>query len=208
MIVKAGRRVVKSTEGTRRMPALQRRVLGQVVARQGVRKAGAEPTGAFTALAVRYMDGPDDYSSLWWPGVFTKSLNARLPTICWAHDWSKPIGHGVGWSDSTEGPYIDAQLDMHQDVPLARQAAAQIASGTLLDVSVGFSNARRRDPSAEELRRWPTAREVILEATLDELSIVLRGAVKGAQIVSHRSAGGRALDRALDLDELDLADVW
>lgn len=147
----------------------------------------AKKGGEFTALAVTY-GRVDDYGSVWLPGCFNEHLAVRLPQILFGHDWMEPIGRATGWRDTAEGLEITARLDVSEDVPKARQAAAQLASGTLSEVSVGFFNAKRREPTTAELKRWPGCREVILKADLDELSIVVRGAVPGAAVTTVRSA--------------------
>lgn len=150
-------------------------------------RAKGSPEGVFTARAVSY-NTLDSLGSVWAPGCFTASLNQHLPVIAWGHDWTAgPIGRATSWRDTAQGPEITARLDNHPDVPVARQAIAQIASGTLTDVSVGFSQTKRREPTKQELQRWPGADEVIISATLDELSIVLVGAVPGAELISMRS---------------------
>ena len=91
---------------------------------------------------------------------------------------------------------------METTIPRARQAYAQVKSGTLRDCSVGFSHAEKRTPTDDETRTYPGVREVIERATLDEVSLVLRGAVPGAEVVSVRQSAGRAGRRAGDsLDE-------
>lgn len=183
LIVQRGRVI----DGGRR-PRMVRSAVGELlevrtVARAVVRSRSVAKDGTFTCRAVRYEDQPDDYGSIWSRGVFTKSLNRHMPTVCWAHQWDKIIGRAQSWKDTTEGPVVSSRLDIHPDVPLARQAAVQLDSGTITDVSVGFSNTKRRDPTDAERRRWPGVREIILEADLDEISLVLRGAVAGAQVL-------------------------
>lgn len=151
-------------------------------------RAAAARRGIFTALAVRY-GVVDMYGSVWWPGCFDASLARRLPVILFGHEHGDPVGRATSWRATPEGPEVTAQLDMSPDVPRGRQAAAQLASGTLTDVSVGFRMAKRRMPTDDERSRWPGVTEVILQAELDELSIVAIGAVPGALVTSSRSAG-------------------
>lgn len=139
------------------------------------------------ARVIRYEDRPDSFGTIWARGVFTESLNRRLPVLAWAHDWAEPIGKGVSWRDGADGPYVTFRISDPDAVPRARQAIAQLAEGTLTDVSVGFFNAQRRDPTEAERKRWPGVREIIERAELDEVSIVLRGAVEGAEVVDQRS---------------------
>lgn len=130
----------------------------------------------------------DDYGSMWNPAAFDRSLSERMPTLCWSHDWSEPLGPPVGFRSTPDGPDIDFVFSDFDAVPQARRAHAQVLDGTIVDCSVGFSNARRRDPTTEERSRFPGVVEVIEEADLDEVSLVLRGAVPGAKVVSARGA--------------------
>lgn len=129
----------------------------------------------------------DDYGSVFTPDCFDRSLSERAPVLCWSHDWSDPIGHATGHTTGDAGPRVSFAFDDFDAVPQARRAHAQVASGTITDCSVGFSNTKRRDPTDDELQRWPGCREVIFDADLDEVSLVLRGAVPGAKVVAYRS---------------------
>lgn len=135
--------------------------------------------GTFEVLAVTY-GTTDDYGTRFVKGVFNDSLERRLPVIAWAHDWAEPIGRATGWRETDEGLFLDARLDTSADVPRGRQALEQMRSGTLTDVSVGFWRIADR-----------TADDGVTEITkgdLDEVSVVLRGAVPGAKVLAVRSA--------------------
>lgn len=156
-----------------------------------VRAVGEQ--GTVEVLAVAY-GVVDDYGSLWVPGVFTKSLAQRMPTFAWAHSWDEPIGRGIdSREDPAVGQYVTLRLDLDDDVPRARQAYKQMQSGTLDDVSVGFWPRDVREPTDDERRDYPGVREVIVEADLDEVSVVLRGAVPGAKVGSVRDARGQVV---------------
>lgn len=165
-----------------------------------------KPDGTLEVLAVAY-HVVDDYGSVWMPGVFTRSADERLPVIAWAHAWDEPIGRALGYRDAEEGPYFPARLDIGGHVRRADQAFQQMSPGpngeppTLTDVSVGFfvPEGGRRSPTAEELRRWPGAREIITEAVLDEISVVLRGAVPGASILAG-SVRSKRTGEMVDMD--------
>lgn len=144
----------------------------------------------------------DDYGSVWLATTFDRRMAERTaadpddtPALCWSHDWADPIGHGIGYTRDAGGPFIEFELDDFDAVPRARQADAQVRSKTIRDCSVGFFDAKRRAPSPDELVRWPGAVEVIEEADLDEVSLVLRGAVPGAKVAGIRGA-------KVDLDAL------
>ena len=163
-----------------RGPQTERRTAGGEV-------RAASTRGVFTALAVTY-GTVDLYGSAWAPGCFDASLAKRLPVILFGHDHVEPVGRATSWRSLPAGPEVTAQLDLSPDVPRGRQAAAQLASGTLTDVSVGFLPIRRREPTAEERKKWPGVKEVIVEAEMLELSLVGVGAVPGAVVTSSRSA--------------------
>lgn len=135
--------------------------------------------GTFEVLAVVY-NIVDDYGTRFIKGVFNDSLEKRLPVIAWAHDWAEPIGRATGWREDDEGLYIIGRLDLGGSVERAKQAHEQMRSGTLTDVSVGFWRLADR-----------TADDGVTEITkgdLDEVSVVLRGAVPGARLLAVRSA--------------------
>lgn len=140
----------------------------------------------------------DDYGTLWMPDCFDEGLAQRMPTLCWSHDWSEPLGPATGYTTGPDGPTIDFAFSDFDAVPMARRAHAQVADGTIQDCSVGFVGINRRDPTDEEVKAFPGVREVMLEALMDELSLVLRGAVPGAKVLAFRS-GKVAVDAAVDL---------
>jgi HK97 family phage prohead protease len=135
----------------------------------------------------------DDYGSFWMPDAFDESLGRRLPTLCWAHDWSEPLGPAVAFRAGANGPEVDFVFSEFEAVPMARRAHTQVNDGTIRDCSVGFWNAKRRDPTDEERAAYPGIREVIERAELDEVSLVLRGAVPGAKVLAVRS-GAATID--------------
>lgn len=144
----------------------------------------------------------DDFGSLWAASTFDESLRERLPTLCWSHDWSEPLGPGVGFRVGTNGPDVDFAFSDFDAVPTARRAYAQIKDGTVRDCSVGFSDARRRDPTPDEVHKYPGIREVIEKATLDEISLVMSGAVPGAVVADIRRRDAAQFRNDLD-EELE-----
>lgn len=143
----------------------------------------------FEARAVAY-DVVDDYGTRFLPGVFAKSLAERMPVVAWAHSWDEPIGRIMAAEERDDGLYVTGQLSDPDAVPRARQAIAQLADGTITDVSVGFW--RTADRKGED------GIIDITEGDLDEVSLVLRGAVPGAKILAVRS-GSLDLDAVVEL---------
>lgn len=143
--------------------------------------------GTIEILAVAY-GITDDYGTQFQPGTFTESLDERLPVIAWAHSWDEPIGKALAYREADEGLYLTARLDIGQGIPRADQAYAQLRSGTLTDVSVGFMRQTSEDKGDYVM---------ITKGELDEVSVVLRGAVPGAKVLAVRS--GRTGEK-VDLD--------
>jgi len=140
----------------------------------------------------------DDYGSVFLPDAFDASLAKRMPTLVWAHDWSEPLGPATGYTVSEDGPTVDFAFSDFDAVPMARRAHAQVADGTIVDCSVGFWNTERRPPTKDEETKWAGAREVIVAADLDEVSLVLRGAVPGAKVLAVR-AGQVSVDAVVEI---------
>lgn len=140
----------------------------------------------------------DDYGTLWMPDAFDESLERRLPTLCWSHDWSEPLGPAIDFETGDDGPQVRFAFSDFDAVPMARRAHAQVSDGTIQDCSVGFWDAQRRDPTDAEEKQYPGIREVISKAQLDEVSLVLRGAVPGAKVLAVRGAKV-AVDAAVEL---------
>lgn len=136
----------------------------------------------------------DDYGSVWMADAFDAELAVRLPVLAWCHDWSDPIGAGLDYMPSDQGPMVTFVFDDFDAVPRARQAYEQTRTDlpdkppTIRDCSVGFSKVSRREPTDEERTLWPGVREVITRARMDELSLVLAGAVPGATVAGVRMA--------------------
>lgn len=156
------------------------------------------------ATAVTY-NTVDTYGTLWRPGVFDEALGERMPVVLYGHDWSSlnhVLGAGIDWRQTPAdvGPAgVDVLIEFLADDEHAERAMrllakdATSAGPVLRDVSVGFERrewARRSDLTAEELKLG--AEEAMIRAGMDELSLVVAGAVPGAQV---RSALG-----AVDLD--------
>lgn len=146
----------------------------------------------FTAKLVSY--GPaDSFRTRWAPGVFDESVQGHFPVLAWGHNWADPIGRMDDYADGPDAPRGHFRLDDGDYVPRAKQALYQLRSGTLTDVSVGI--LRRSDEPNDD------GTTTITRADLDEVSLVLRGAVPGAQVdpLTVRSAGGMTFDDVVAL---------
>lgn len=140
----------------------------------------AKPHG-FTARAVNY-GVADSYNTSWQRGVFAESLAKRMPSVVWGHDRNDPIGRVIGYRDTDAGLDIDVELDDFDAVPRAKQAYAQLKSGTMDQFSFAFKRAEEEpDPAIRGCTR-------ITKAAVDEFSVVLVGAVPDTHLTGVRSA--------------------
>lgn len=147
---------------------------------RGEVRAVADDPGRFEALVVVY-SVLDDYETIFDPGCFTESLQQRLPRITWAHSWSEPLGRYVDFRDSNEGLTLIGEFDDFDAVPRARQAYAQLLSGTIDQFSVGFHSIDRYEEDGIVHFR---------KVGLDEVALVLVGAVPGTKLLAVRSSLG------------------
>lgn len=141
-----------------------------------------DTTGRFAARVLNY-NVIDDYRTEFAPGVFTDSLLMRMPRIVWGHDWTDPIGRWVDYEDGPDHLDLIGEFDDFDAVPRARQAYAQLKSGTIDQFSVGFmpEDGEETLVDGEYVFRFTKAR-------LDEVSLVLVGAVPGTALLAVRNA--------------------
>lgn len=128
----------------------------------------------------------DDYNTRFRPGCFAESLEERLPRMVWAHRWDDPVGRWVDYRDTNTELTLIGELDDFDAVPRARQASAQLASGTIDQFSVGFMRLADElvDPEDVDGQRGVVD---ITKGQLDEASLVLVGAVPGTKLLAVRS---------------------
>lgn len=141
----------------------------------------ASPDGrTLSGWAVRY-GVVDDYLTMFTRGMWDASLAASLPVLCWSHDWSRPLGRIVDADDRAAGLFITARFDDPADVPDARQAIAQVKSGTMTMFSVGFipEGGHAITVDGKDVG-------VFTRGRLDEVSLVMKGAVPGADVTDLR----------------------
>jgi HK97 family phage prohead protease len=139
-------------------------------------------TGAFEAVACVY-GYTDGYNTRFVPGCFAASLRRELPEVRYEHT-SRRIGEVQDWRDDAERLTILGQLDPPEGKQrkLLTRAWKGMQTGVLAEFSVGFYT--REDRTAGD-----GVRE-ITRADLDEISLVIEGAVVGAELVATRTAGG------------------
>lgn len=171
-----------------------RHVTGQIT-----RASGDGRTIEMRALAYNVLDS---YQTVFVPPFGAAALRSRLPRLSWGHDWADPVGVATAFRVEADGIYITGRLSDPDAVPRARQAAAQLADGTIDQVSIGFSRAESRSPTESERQRWPGVERMILDGEIDEIALVLRAAVPGAEVLSVRGRSGSTTDRDRLLDQL------
>lgn len=135
----------------------------------------------FEAVVMRY-GIVDDCDTIFDAGCFADSLAKRLPRITRSHDWNQVIGRVVDYRDTDTDLTIVGELDDFDAVPLARATYAQLQSGSLDEFSVGF----RRGPGGS-VNEDADGRTHFVKATLDEIAVVLAGAVPDTQLVGVRT---------------------
>jgi HK97 family phage prohead protease len=151
----------------------------------GTEQPEAKP--GFTAKLVSY-GVPDSYRTSWTKGVFTRALEQRageghaIPVV-WNHDWADPVGRVVSYRDESDGFYGDVEFDDFDAVPRARQAHAQLRSGTMGQFSFAFGRGEEEEDGQHRGVMKQTS-----VAAVQEFSIVLNGAVPGTGVQSVRSA--------------------
>ena len=156
------------------------------------------------ATAVTY-GTVDSYGTTWIPDVFTEALAERMPVVLYGHDWwtlDHVLGQGI---DSREMDYgVDVLIEYADpDIIEAARTAMALTSGdrpVIRDVSVGFE--RREWRGGKELEPAEIALgaiEAMVKAGMDELSLVVRGAVPGASMRSRSRRGVVDLDAVMEI---------
>ena len=143
--------------------------------------------GRITARVLTY-GTVDSYATTFAKGVFTESMQDRMPRIVWSHDWADVIGVWQGYEEDDSGLTLIGQLDLDMipgtntpAVPRAHQALAQLRSGSIDQFSVGFWPLDYREVTMD-------GQEVVefTRGTLDEASLVMVGAVPGTKLLALR----------------------
>lgn len=148
----------------------------------------------------------DSYRTAFAPGLFTDSLAEDMPVYVYGHDYwnfSNLLGRYVDSRSTDEHLDLLLELDDPDAVPGAKQASAQLRSGTLRRFSVGFEllddEKWDRDPKVQLLTR----------GRLIEVSSVIDPAVPGTKVLAQVRSSRRvqdALHRAdIDPSKLTLA---
>ena len=144
-----------------------------------------------TAVVVTY-GVVDDYETVFMPGCFNDSLAVRMPRMVWAHDWSRPLGR---WTDIVENNakrlVLRGVMSDPTKVPDAAMAMELLADGTIDQVSVGFM-----PEATQQVKVGGKTVTGFTRGRLDEASLVLVGAVPGAEVLSVRGRRVRPVNPA------------
>lgn len=159
----------------------------------------------FTARVCNY-GVADSYKTAWKPGVFRASLERELPTAVFAHQWDRPIGRVVSYNDGPEGLDVRIRMSDLEANPDAKRMWSHLVDGEIRQFSFAFERV-------SEERADDQGVTLITEATLDEVSPVLKGSVPGTKVLALRSNETMNRQTAADLlvkfaaGELDLAEA-
>jgi HK97 family phage prohead protease len=147
----------------------------------------------FTARICNY-NVPDSYKTSWAPGVFNRSLDRELPTAVFAHQWDRPIGKVVSYQDNPDGLDVTVRMSDLSVNPDAMRMYHHLKDGEINQFSFAFERV------SEERDAQHDGVTLIKEATMDEVSPVLRGSVPGTRVLSMRS--GESIDKQTAADLL------
>lgn len=154
-----------------------------------VRDSSSDDGHGIDLRVITYTDQPDDYGTIWAPGVFSESMEERMPRLVWSHDWRDPVGRAVeAIHDGDDATDLRFVYDDFEDVPTARRAWSQARSGTVDQASVGFLRQEWDNLNPKENNG---AYERMTKARLDEVSQTLAGAVRGTSVLGIRSRAGQ-----------------
>lgn len=145
----------------------------------------------------------DTYNEQTRPGCFTKSLERKLPAICWAHDWAHPVGKTLEARELMPGDpmlpepiraqgglYCKGQFNL--GTQRGREAFSDLAFGTVDEFSIGYFE--------EETKAASDGSTDLLALDLAEWSPVLRGANPSTALIGVKSVCG---SKSLPLSDRD-----
>lgn len=133
----------------------------------------------------------NSYGEVWLKGSCAKSIAEHGPdsasnqkiAFLWQHRMDEPIGRFTKMMEDDYGLYVEWEYDPFDAVPRARQASAQVKSGTINQMSVGFNYVwdkieyREADDSL-----------IIKEAEIGEGSLVTLGSCEETEARSAADA--------------------
>jgi HK97 family phage prohead protease len=130
----------------------------------------------------------DTYKTDFERSAFDAELAVRLPTACWQHIRSEPIGRAIEHQKTSKANELRVQFSDFDAVPRARQAFTQMRDGDIEDWSYGFDKAKSiKHPDGD-----PTHNR-FMQARMAEISPVTVGSIPGATTLGVRSDPGLSL---------------
>lgn len=169
---------------------------------------GGDERHYFTARVVNY-NVPDSFNTSWAPGVFTRSLDRKLPSVAYGHNWERVIGKVVSYEEKPDGLDVEVRMSNFKNNPDAARMYDHLMDGEISEFSFAFklqTAKREADPTHKGVERFT-------EADLTEVSPVLVGSVPGTHTLSVRSDAQMSRTAAADLlvkfaaGDIDLADA-
>lgn len=207
----------KASDNVAHMPGRGRGIDHRMVSNLEIRDASTTAddgtvTYQFWARIVGY-NMEDTYGTDFLQGVFNDYLNSHTnrPTLLYGHGGSfggigAVLGHRSDWREDASGCDILFTFDDFDAVPNARQAWAQLMSGTFDSFSVGFiRRAERVDEDGGCVH--------IVTADLPETSIVIEPSNPGTGVLAMSGQRGSVADQVAQIlirysqGECDLADA-
>lgn len=159
----------------------------RMIPRIHVRMTPDGSPGRFEAVVLNY-NVVDDYRTIFLPGVFDESMDERMPRVVWSHDWSEPLGRYISYTSTSTQLTLVGEFDDMAAVPRAAQAYAQLKSGTIDQFSVGFlplEMSMVQVPLGNSGEQTESV-DAFVKGRLDEVSLVLVGAVPDTELLSVR----------------------
>lgn len=114
-------------------------------------------------------------------GAFTKSLENKLPKVCWCHEWSNVIGKVISAEEDNKGLLVEMQIT--KNTQQGAEAIELMKMGAMDEFSIGYQ------VNDYEIKSLPDGRvyNELKELELFEVSPVLVGCNPDTKLVSIKS---------------------
>lgn len=147
--------------------------------------------GKFEAY-VAIFNNIDSYGDIILPGAFAKSLQTKLPKLCWSHNWDEIIGTVETAIEDERGLKITGQLVL--SVQKAQEAFDLLKAGAVDEFSIGYSTIE----ASYETRNGETVR-LLKELRCYEVSPVLAGANDETELIGVKSGEQLEVKEIIDM---------
>lgn len=114
-------------------------------------------------------------------GAFKKSLENKLPKVCWCHEWNSSIGKVISAEEDNKGLLVEMQIT--KETQKGAEAIALLKMGAMDEFSIGYQ------VNDYEIKSLPDGRvyNELKEIELFEVSIVLVGCNPDTKLISIKS---------------------